>query len=85
MTGRFLSLKRGPQTGIMNTFWISAASLILGACATTQNTAETLKLMKYQDAPLENPKGGEKFKVSNFIHPLKTPSGFTVTASNAEP
>ena len=38
----------------------------------------------YQAAPLPNPKGnetdpGDKFKGSNFIHPLKTPSGFTIT------
>lgn len=33
----------------------------------------------YQYQPMENPRGGEKFKASNFIHPLKTPSGFCVT------
>ena len=41
-------------------------------------------LIHYQASPLLNPNGGEKFKGSNFIHPLKTPSGFTVTASNPE-
>lgn len=35
----------------------------------------------YQAAPLENPVGGQEFKGSNFIHPLKTPSGFVVTDS----
>jgi sialate O-acetylesterase len=33
----------------------------------------------YQAAPLKSPVGGDKFKGSNFIHPLKTPSGFVVT------
>lgn len=35
----------------------------------------------YQAAPLSDPAGGEQFRGSNFIHPLKTPSGFTVTDS----
>lgn len=39
---------------------------------------------EYQAKPLANPVGGEKFKGSNFIHPLKTPSGFTVTDANPE-
>lgn len=38
-------------------------------------------LVAYQAAPILEPRGGEKFKGSNFIHPLKTPSGFTVTES----
>lgn len=38
-------------------------------------------LVVYQAAPLKTPTGGEKFKGSNFIHPLKTPSGFIVTDS----
>ncbi|MEO0453902.1 MAG: PmoA family protein [Verrucomicrobiota bacterium] len=33
----------------------------------------------YQAAPLSKPQGGAKFQGSHFIHPLKTPSGFTVT------
>lgn len=33
----------------------------------------------YQAQPMEHPLGGEKFRGSNFIHPLKTPSGFTIT------
>ena len=36
-------------------------------------------LIGYQAKPLSNPAGGEQFKGSDFIHPLKTPSGFTVT------
>ncbi len=38
-------------------------------------------LVTYQAAPLAQPVGGDDFKGSNFIHPLKTPSGFTVTDS----
>lgn len=37
------------------------------------------ELFRYQVHPLENPEGGDPFKGSNFIHPLKTPSGFCVT------
>lgn len=36
-------------------------------------------LANYQAQPLSNPRGGDKFKGSDFIHPLKTPSGFVVT------
>lgn len=36
-------------------------------------------LVSYQAAPMSKPKSGPKFKGSNFIHPLKTPSGFVVT------
>lgn len=42
---------------------------------------EGKNLVTYQAAPLEAPLGGEKFKGSHFIHPLKTPSGFVVTDS----
>ncbi|TVP79528.1 MAG: hypothetical protein EA353_06015 [Puniceicoccaceae bacterium] len=38
-------------------------------------------LIQYQAAPLENARGGKRFSGSNFIHPLKTPSGFSVTHS----
>ncbi len=41
--------------------------------------ADGNELLGYRYQPLENPAGGEKFKGSNFIHPLKTPSGFCVT------
>jgi len=37
------------------------------------------ELITYQQAPMTAPKGGDKFKGSNFLHPLKTPSGFVVT------
>jgi hypothetical protein len=36
-------------------------------------------LIAYQVKPMSHPKGGDKFSGSNFIHPLKTPSGFVVT------
>lgn len=36
-------------------------------------------LLSYQSRPMSHPKGGDTFKGSNFIHPLKTPSGFVVT------
>lgn len=42
-------------------------------------STEGRALLAYQYLPLENPKGGAKFKASNFIHPLKTPAGFGVT------
>ena len=34
----------------------------------------------WQAKPLEKPAGGEKFKGSAFLHPLRTPSGFEWTA-----
>ncbi len=40
---------------------------------------EGAPLISYQAEPMKNPKGGEGFKGSDFIHPLKTPSGFTIT------
>ena len=36
-------------------------------------------ILTYQAQPMTDPIGGDKFKGSNFIHPLKTPSGFTLT------
>ncbi len=36
-------------------------------------------LIAYQAEPLSDPRGGDNFRGSNFIHPLKTPSGFVVT------
>ena len=35
--------------------------------------------VSYQASPMTTAKGGSKFQGSNFIHPLKTPSGFVVT------
>ncbi len=37
------------------------------------------ELLVYQSKPLVSPIGGSAFKGSNFIHPLRTPSGFDVT------
>ena len=37
------------------------------------------KILTYQAKPMRKPVGGDEFKGSNFIHPLKTPSGFTLT------
>ena len=39
----------------------------------------SVDLVSYQKQPMSNPKGGDKFAGSNFIHPLKTPSGFCLT------
>jgi hypothetical protein len=36
-------------------------------------------VIAWQQAPISNPKGGEKLAGSNFIHPLATPSGFITT------
>jgi hypothetical protein len=47
-----------------------------GSMVAKQGGAE---LFSYRFEPLANPGGGEKFRGSNFIHPLKTPSGFCVT------
>lgn len=38
-------------------------------------------LVSYQAGPILEPLGGNDFKGSNFIHPLKTPSGFVLTDS----
>jgi hypothetical protein len=37
------------------------------------------ELLACQFQPLESPTGGPAFAGSDFIHPLKTPSGFCVT------
>lgn len=61
---------------------------ILGYLATYSNASDdTLfrvrvhdkELIGYQAKPLLNPKGGNQFNGSNFIHPLRSPSGFVVT------
>jgi hypothetical protein len=41
-------------------------------------SAET-PVFAWQKNPMTKPKGGEKFAVSAFIHPLTTPSGFVCT------
>ncbi len=55
--------------------------LLTTACREEQATlpVDRQGLVTYQAAPLQEPKGGDLFKGSNFIHPLKTPAGFTVT------
>lgn len=45
---------------------------------------EGKELVAYQAAPILEPRGGPAFEGSNFIHPLKTPSGFVVTDSQPE-
>jgi len=42
------------------------------------------QLLSYQAKPMTEPVGGEMYKGSNFIHPLKTPSGFCVTGSQPD-
>lgn len=42
-------------------------------------SAGSVDLVTYQQKPMSKPKGGDKFKGSNFIHPLKTPAGFCLT------
>jgi len=37
------------------------------------------ELLRYQITPMRNARGGERFPVSSFIHPLRTPSGFVLT------
>lgn len=37
------------------------------------------EIFGWQDKPLPNPTGGEKFAGSAFVHPLRTPSGFECT------
>jgi hypothetical protein len=54
------------------------------ACPSMASDRVTIKvsndeLISYQATPLSTPKGGAAFQGSNFIHPLKTPSGFIVT------
>jgi hypothetical protein len=41
-------------------------------------------LFSYRFRPLDDPKGGERFKGSNYIHPLKTPAGFCLTDSQPD-
>ena len=44
------------------------------------NHGDTL-VLAWQSTPLENPVGGDKFKGSAFLHPLRTPGGFEWTAA----
>jgi len=57
---------------------------LLATCCPADDGAVALSvdgqpLVHYQARPLENPQGGNRFRGSNFIHPLKTPSGFVLT------
>jgi len=42
-------------------------------------SAGGVDLVGYQKQPMAKPKGGDKFKGSNFIHPLNSPAGFCMT------
>ncbi len=63
------------------------ASLTAAASAATATPGlvpievDGAELVYFQAKPLEDPTGGPKFQGSDFIHPLKTPSGFVVTES----
>jgi hypothetical protein len=61
-------------------------TLVCSAAAADEGNKDILRvkvdgapLISYQASPILEPKGGDKFNGSNFIHPLKTPSGFVVT------
>ena len=68
--------------------WICVSALVATAICSAgadkgkeimQIVVEGRKLVTYQSEPMSKPRGGDMFKGSNFIHPLKTPSGFVVT------
>ena len=68
----------------MSRLFLTALCLFssIGACLSNEQVALTAgdkQYVFYQAKPLSNPSGGDAFKGSNFIHPLKTPSGFVVT------
>jgi len=69
--GANLVNSEGLPTSLFTTEWQTMGSVAVG-----EN-----KLVSYQAEPLTAPVGGQKFKGSNFIHPLKTPSGFVITDS----
>lgn len=59
-----------------------ALGLVCGAIGSDEQLVVQVDgkdLITYQALPMSAPTGGEKFKASDFIHPLKTPSGFIVT------
>ncbi len=74
--------------------WITSTLMLGSAMAeeatTTWTTVENAgrieashgksPMFAWQRAPLDSPKGGEKFATSAFLHPLRTPSGFEWTA-----
>ncbi len=57
--------------------------LLIGSQARANETlsvkVDGKELISYQAKPMSEPNGGDKFKGSNFFHPIKTPSGFAVT------
>lgn len=62
--------------------WPCCLAIGVGSCFATEQVALSVggkESVFYQAEPLSNPRGGDAFKGSNFIHPLKTPSGFVVT------
>lgn len=62
-------------------FILALASASASAAEQVTISVEGKDLVTYQSAPMSEPEGGDQFKGSNFIHPLKTPSGFVVTDS----
>lgn len=70
--------------------WMAAAMLAGTAAAQQWTTGETdgrleakldgKTVFAWQAKPMEKPVGGEKFRGSAFLHPLRTPSGFEWTA-----
>ncbi|WOO41361.1 PmoA family protein [Rubellicoccus peritrichatus] len=69
----------------MHSIWKGFAAVLLlsSLSSPAQQTLPILvdgePLIEYQAEPIANPKGGDAFKGSHFIHPLKTPSGFVIT------
>jgi len=72
------------KTNIISKFLICTVFFMIESKSSADNEVlhiktDGIEVLGYQAKPLTNPKGGDKFKAGNFIHPLKTPSGFTVT------
>lgn len=58
------------------------AGVVCGAVGSDEQLVvqvEGRDLVTYQAQPMSAPKGGDKFRASDFLHPLKTPAGFCVT------
>ena len=67
--------------------WVLVSVCLLGVNGYAADGVTTIDvggkaLVSYQSEPMANPPKGDKFKGSNFFHPLKTPSGFVVTDSH---
>ncbi len=66
-------------------FVVCGLTSVQAVCEAAESVAvDKGGLVHYQAAPIANPVGGDNFKGSNFIHPLKTPSGFVITDSEPE-